>query len=315
MAGEDPIDSTAGSKRIASRYVLHPDHELAAQWLVERLESIQGLELERHAFPVMGEMRENYILKRLGTEPELPPVIVGAHYDSIASMEPEGTWLADEDPAPGADDNASGVVAVLELARLFSQPAYQTKRSIWFTLFTGEEVGLVGSYALAESLVEEGQAIRLMISLDPIGFNPADQYRLFYSYDVRTAPDADVVDQIASIEDTPLIVTGVDEALMGGDERSDHYPFWAAGFPALHFGNFPLSPNYHTLQDQFSDIDMTYLTATTHLTASILVEIGEVPEEEQSGVCGTAMIPSWPMLLWLPAMAAIRRRRPVAGSP
>lgn len=291
---------------IESRFIEHAHHERASRWLQKQFNSIEGVEVELHEFTVMGRSLNNIIAKRRGRRNRLAPIIVAAHYDSIASFEPEGTWYGPIDPAPGADDDGSGVVAVLELARLFSTPAYATERPVWFILFTAEEHGLLGSTAYVNELVQSKQDVNIMLSLDPIGFNPANAFYLWYSFKNKWSQSATLLDTLASQRGGPLIVQGVEESLFGGDDRSDHFPFWQNDFPALHLANFPLSPNYHTMNDQFEDIDPLYLTHTTRLVADFIQASDAL--DEHSGTCATGeSYPSF-VYLWICCGLAISRR-------
>jgi hypothetical protein len=90
--------------------------------------------------------------------------LVGSHYDSFS-------WNA-TDPAPGGNDNASGVSAVLEMARVFKD--YQFANTIVFCAFDGEESGLNGSYQWTQA--HSTANIAGMIEMDCIGFNPNDEH-------------------------------------------------------------------------------------------------------------------------------------------
>lgn len=94
-------------------------------------------------------------------------VVVGAHYDSRNSARCDGT----ANPQPGANDNASGCAGVIELARAFA--GVETRRSILFMCFSGEEQGLWGSRRYVESLQANGEIARVvhMLNLDMIGFD------------------------------------------------------------------------------------------------------------------------------------------------
>ncbi len=106
----------------------------------------------RDSFSVKDFTGYNMVGMVEGTHPGLKNefIIIGAHYDHVGQGKPvDGDTLAN-----GANDNASGTTAVLELAKYFAQrPA---KRSILFTLFSAEELGLVGAKELAKDLKAEG---------------------------------------------------------------------------------------------------------------------------------------------------------------
>jgi acetylornithine deacetylase/succinyl-diaminopimelate desuccinylase-like protein len=104
-------------------------------------------------------------------------VIISSHYDSIAARRGPGTPRTDDEGprtpqevepvAPGVSDNASGVAAVLELARIMSQ--YEFDKSVVFIAFSAEEVGLVGSSAYAAKATQQKMQIEAVLNNDIIG--------------------------------------------------------------------------------------------------------------------------------------------------
>jgi hypothetical protein len=284
---------------LRSRHVRHEDHALATDYLLGQLEGIAGLVVWEEVF----EDAQYGTLTNLVAE--LPgqldtPVILAAHYDSTASSDAD--YRPAQDDAPGADDDASGVCAVLEAARLLSGGSY--RHTIRFVLFDGEEVGLLGSHHHAPQYDD----IRMALILDPVGYNPGDV--LFFSYDSRWPEEADAL----MAAPTDLDVLGVDQEAIGGDSRSDHWPFWLAGLPALHAGTFPQPPSYHTAQDTFDVVDQVFLTEVTRLAAVHVADLaGEPIEEEPPGGCASA--PTRGVVWLLPGLLVVwlRRRAPRRG--
>jgi acetylornithine deacetylase/succinyl-diaminopimelate desuccinylase-like protein len=187
---------------------------------------------------------------------DAPLVVVGAHYDSV----PE---------SPGADDNASGVAALLELARRFSGSGYFGR--LLFAAYDCEEDGLVGSRAHCEELVRSGAQVAAMISLEMVGFTSAEQTVPSGVSVGRTRGDflALVANErstklLAHAEDDPLVekVVVPDDttaALMA--QLSDHGSFWEAGFPALLATDtaFLRNPHYHRPSDTPQSLDYGFL--------------------------------------------------------
>jgi acetylornithine deacetylase/succinyl-diaminopimelate desuccinylase-like protein len=118
------------------------------QAIQERLEPLGPL--EEHRFTSSGEEGVNLILRLPGRDAQLAPLLVGAHYDGPLH-------------SPGADDNASGVAALLELAQRWV--ADPPRRPTWLVAFDQEEWGMVGSAALAQELRQARQPLKLMVSL------------------------------------------------------------------------------------------------------------------------------------------------------
>ena len=128
------------------------------QLIKERLGSFGAL--EEHTFTNAGEEGTNLILKLPGRNPKRRPLLVGAHYDGPLH-------------SPGADDNASGVVALLELARRWA--LNPPRRPVWLVAFDQEEWGMVGSEALARELKAQVQDLKLMVSLEMLAFTSEEQ--------------------------------------------------------------------------------------------------------------------------------------------
>ena len=270
---------------IISRNVHHPDHQRVQTWLEAQLTDIGSVEVYREDFSALGEDSLANIVGELpGSDPTLPSIVVGAHYDSIATLDPSQNWDPTVDPAPGADDDASGVVAVLELARVLGAWEGGHERTIRFVLFDAEEYGLIGSFEHTSLLADEGGEVELAYSLDPIGYNPGGAYVLWSTYDARwpihSATLVDIAEGIAS----PLSVQSVDQETIGGDMRSDHYPFWFREMPAIHLGSFPQPSTYHTMNDSLDNVDLDYHQAVVSLVGAQVNELA-LPLEVLAG-CG-----------------------------
>src|SRR5690606_27860869 len=96
--------------------------------------------------------------RKAGRDPELPAIVVGAHYDHI-------------DDCPGADDNASGTAALLAVARTLGP--HEWSRTLYIACWDEEETGLHGSRHWADQVVAEGQKIELYFNFDAIGYADA----------------------------------------------------------------------------------------------------------------------------------------------
>ncbi len=158
MNGRRPMDDTDFKERLRAglQWLAVPRHarwdELALLTLrsrvLERLEAYGPV--EPHHFQEGSDSGVNLILRLPGQRPELEPPLVGAHVDG-----PLGS--------PGADDNPTGVAALLELARRLS--ALPTRRPLWLVAFDLQEWGRLGSRALARELRRDQQRLHLMLSL------------------------------------------------------------------------------------------------------------------------------------------------------
>lgn len=302
LTGAEPLDGAP----IVSRNIHHPDIDRVAPWLQARLEEIDGLKVWTEPVEAEGEEDLYNVIAELPGQEELPPVLLTAHYDSIASLDED--WLDPmTQPAPGADDDASGVCAVMEAARQLSAWSPGFRRPIRFVLFTAEEEGLVGSERHVEGLIEAGESVEIAYVLDPVGYDPGDAGYLWFSHNDASAAAGEAFEALAaSLEASQLQVYGVHEDLIGGDVRSDHAPFWAAGFLALHIGTFPQPPTYHTMGDDLDVVDLSFVRDVSGLGAVAAARAAEPLPEPEPGRCQTGGgEAAWP---WLAALWLRRRR-------
>jgi hypothetical protein len=231
------------------------------QILRERLASLGPL--EEHSFSRAGEAGVNLILKLPGQNPRRKPLLVGAHYDGPLH-------------SPGADDNASGVAALLELARRWAQQP--PRRPVWLVAFDQEEWGMVGSAALAEELKASGQDLKLMVSLEMLAFTSEEQS---YPHPAMRTVYGDRGDFIALVANAAagLMLPGLASAMgrhvstkvlpvpnRGSDipdvRLSDHSPFWDQGYNALMVTDtsFMRNPHYHQMSDTVDTLDLPFFS-------------------------------------------------------
>ncbi|WP_338866401.1 M20/M25/M40 family metallo-hydrolase [Myxococcus stipitatus] len=162
-------------------------------------------------------------------EGKLPgAVVVGAHYDHLGYGGRSSLTPDRHEPHVGADDNASGVAALLEIARALKERQGELKRDVLFVAFSGEETGLLGSTYFTRQRGDEGmKQLTAMLNLDMVG-------RL-------RAGGLSVLGAESAGEWGPLLARACGEARIAcnpsgdGYGPSDHSPFYAAGVPVLHF--------------------------------------------------------------------------------
>jgi len=173
--------------------------------------------------------------------------IVGAHYDHMGA-DPDGTvW-------PGANDDASGVVVLLEIARLWQERGYVPKRTVLFAAWDGEEIGLNGSEHYVEHPRYPLEDTVGMLQLDMVGAGTPT---------LAIGPGGLVARQ--SMEAAAWLGIPVQSEPEGG---SDHAPFVAAGVPAaLYIWWAGEAPDlvYHVPEDDISNIDPDRLEAAGQL--------------------------------------------------
>jgi Zn-dependent M28 family amino/carboxypeptidase len=232
------------------------------QLLKERLGALGTV--EEHRFQSGSEEGVNLVLKLPGRDPKRRPLLVAAHYDGpLQSI--------------GADDNASGVVALLELARRWAHSP--PRRPVWLVAFDQEEWGMLGSGALARELQQKRQPLKLMVSLEMLAYTGAEQS---YPHPAMRRIYGDRGDFIALVANlgAALQLPGLARAMGrhvptkvlpvpdGGrlvpDVRlSDHSPFWDAGYDALMVTDtsFLRNPHYHQMSDTVDTLDLPFFCA------------------------------------------------------
>ncbi len=263
-----------------SRPVCHLTRERARALVRERFESL-GYTVSLQAVEDARFPTTNVIAELRGTERPEEVVLVGAHYDAFHA---------------GADDNSSGVAAMLELARVVAGRRFA--RTVRFVGFDLEELGLVGS----TRYVREGLGETVVASLvfDCIGYRDATPGSQSGLPGFPIPNTGDFVAAIANEESrgrveelyalgerlafVPVraVVTPGDGAgpISGNLMRSDHAPFWLAGHSALFLtdtANFR-NPHYHRDTDTPDTLDADFLAGITRLSAASISFWAEGPQ-------------------------------------
>lgn len=193
-----------------------------------------------------------------GTDPGLQDewVVVGAHYDHVGVDERGRIGF-------GADDNASGTAAVLEIAEALAMA--ETSRSIMVCAFAGEERDLMGSRALCRNLPVDRDQVVAMVNLDMVGRGDRDEVTALGS---RQNPGMKkILDRARKLRKTGIkkVITGKAEDLF---LRSDQFSFHEIGIPAVFFFEDPeinRNTDYHTWRDTVDEVDMAKVTQTARL--------------------------------------------------
>jgi len=181
-----------------------------------------------------------------GSETTLDPMLVTAHYDSIASN--TTGWIAATDAAPGAVDNGSGVIIALEIASILTTTGTpQPRRTVRIVLFDAEETGLDGSAAYVAALESAGTDTACALNADMVGWAApptAGRFWYLFSEPSRTfaALGAEAIDLFV-----PAAVPIWSAYTAAG--QSDHASFWDAGRCAVGLSSFPRMQTNHTILD------------------------------------------------------------------
>lgn len=242
----------------------------SADYIEEKFRSY-GCSTKRHVFIYSGNTYYNIICDIKGTKSSNNAIIViGAHYDTAI-----GT--------PGADDNASGVAGLLELARLTSK--HPLKHPVQFVAFSLEEplvsaVRHLGSHLYAKKLKQEGANIYSMISLEMIGYfsdkkssqhYPLPFFKLFYPDkgnficfvgDIKSKKFTKKIEDNFKASSALPVETLSTVSIVPGVDFSDHKSFWDVGYHAFMITDtaFYRNKNYHKEGDTALTLDYDRMT-------------------------------------------------------
>lgn len=250
------VQTLAGN--IGERNLFHYDKlVMAAEYIRSTLADV-GYEVHGQTYEVAGKACENIEAEVPGTDRPDEILLIGAHYDSVQG-------------SPGANDNGTGVAAMLALARAFKQTPLN--RTIRFVAFVNEEPPFfqtrdMGSLRYAQRSKQRGESIVLMISLETIGYysdNPGSQsypppLKFFYPDTgnfiafVSNTENGLWVETVTDVfrQEVPFPSEGA--ALWGwipGVGWSDHWAFWKEEYPAIMVTDTALFryPYYHSAED------------------------------------------------------------------
>lgn len=197
-------------------------------------------------------------------------VVVGAHFDHLG-MGGMGSNSRVQDTTgvhPGADDNASGVASVIEMAGYLSSIKDRLRRSVLFVAFTGEEMGLLGSKYFVANCPVPLKRISAMINMDMVG-RPNEEKRLSINGS-GTAVELDSL--LGLIEPGKLTLAKSPE----GFGPSDHASFYTAGVPVLYFST-GAHLDYHTPGDTPDKLDYSNMTDIAYMVSEIILDIADTP--------------------------------------
>lgn len=218
-----------------------------------------------HSGGASGLPTQNVVAILPGADPALrgQVIVVGAHIDhlgrsSIGALDPDEVDVVRN----GADDNASGTAAVLELGRLLR--AQPPRRTVLFVNFSGEELGLLGSQYFVDHSPVPLDSIVAMLNFDMVGRMRGDSLIV---YGVASAREMSEVVERANSR-LGIVVRGVGD----GYGPSDHSSFFARGIPVLHFFT-NLHEDYHRASDDAHKINVRGATRVIALAERIVREI------------------------------------------
>ena len=263
---------------------------------IDSIEKVMISRLKPVSFPVNARIqattdvvREKKVSRNImalaeGTDPLLKNeyIVVGAHYDHLGMGGlGSGSRVPEEHAVHGgADDNASGVASLLELARWYAQPSHRQPRSLLFISFAGEEMGLLGSRYLVGNFPLPLTQVKGMVNLDMVGRLSLEEGAAVSLSGTGTFRQAD---SLLSLLDNGLSfrVTRSPE----GFGPSDHAAFYGEDIPVL-FITTGVHDDYHTPADRADKINyagQAEVTAYVNKLVDGLATMNPAPAFLESG--------------------------------
>lgn len=268
---KEALKSLTGFK---NRYYRSSYGTKSSEWLFQQVKKIVtankgtlnvNVSQFSHAWP-----QKSIIVKIKGSEIPDEVVILGGHQDSInQSDELEGV-------APGADDDGSGAVSVLEALRATLAAKFVPKRTLEFHWYAAEEGGLLGSQDIAREYQEKGTKVVAMLQLDMTGFPKKE--------DSDIGIVTDYTDQALSELITNMVPNYTDlqaNPFECGYGCSDHASWNEYGFPsafAFESSNMRENENIHSDQDTYKTVDFGHALRFVKLALGFIAEVTNKPE-------------------------------------
>lgn len=283
------VDVLAG--QIGERNLFRYDRLVKAADYIRSTFSKFGYEVQRQTYKVSGQVCENVEVEVTGVHRPDEIVLIGAHYDSVKG-------------SPGANDNATGVAAVLALARMFSEA--KSSRTLRFVAFTNEEppffqTSRMGSLVYAKRSRERGEKIVAMLSLETIGYysdEPGSQgypFPLHFMY----PSTGNFVAFVSNVKNGPLVRQLIHAfrrlaqfpsegaalwGLLPGVGWSDHWAFSRKGFPSAMVTDTALFryPAYHSHADTPEQVQYERLARVVSGLQRIIAELANLQSAQGS---------------------------------
>ena len=226
---------------------------------------------DAHAGITNGRPTQNVIAILPGSDPRFAGqyIVIGAHFDHLGrdsqfALDPE----AKDAIRNGADDNASGTAAVLQLARMLS--AAHPRRSIIFANFSGEEEGLLGSQWFVDHPPVPLDSVMAMVNFDMVGRLNSDKLLVYGTATATELPA--ILDSANAHSAVPFKVSG------GGDGfgSSDQTSFYAKNIPVLHFFT-DIHNDYHRATDDIEKINSGGEARVVDLAYRVIRSLDDTP--------------------------------------
>lgn len=263
-------------QEFSTRYAYSPNRKQVAEYLKGRLENY-GFEVVLDSFLLQTGWylteadtlwQYNVIGEKQGLWAKDTTVHLMAHYDSRSDMEGFEDYF---NFAPGADDNASGVAAILEIARIINENNIAPIKTLVIDFFAAEEQGLRGSWDRIEKISTPiwQEDIKAVINLDMIGYCQSDSTN--YIFDLITYENSSELTEM-SREFAEQYTMLTPNETTENNYASDSYSFYSYGVKSVFLMEHEFTPHYHTERDVYTTINYHYMRELTKLAFALAYE-------------------------------------------
>ncbi len=249
-----------------TRYALADNRLQVSEWIQQKFLDFGLMDVVLQPFEWQNTTQYNVIATLPGSMYPDEYIIVGGHHDCITYHDPMVF-------APGADDNASGSVATLEMARVMMEAGYQPHCSIRFVTYAAEEFGLWGSKHHSAQTEEAREQVRLMMNHDMIANQDDTQ-----PWEVRLMPYDGSLDQsshAARITEQYSDLSAYYGSL--NSHSSDSFSYWQHGFNVIYFFESQFSPVYHSDLDLVANLNPQYCAQVIKASVACAATFADMP--------------------------------------
>lgn len=254
FSGEIPTIVNGNSVTILNRQ--SNNNDVAAEYIRQEFSRLDNLTINDQVYSTNGR---NIIATQLGKTNPTNIYLICAHYDTVADY--------------CADDNASGTIAVLEIARILSTQCLDN--TIVYALWDQEEIGLIGSNYYAQQAANNGDNILGVLNIDMMGYDGDGDND--FDIDVRNFGNSIAMkDDIIAVLNNPSYGFTLNVNVINpGTTASDHSRFWSQGYSAVLVGeawsNNDQTPFYHSFRDRFATLNLPYYHQLTKVIMGYMV--------------------------------------------
>lgn len=241
-------------------------HNNAFDWLKSYYKNYGYTTIEQQSVNVFGNIGYNLIVTKIGKKYPDEFIIIDGHYDTLNG--------------PGANDNGSGTVTLLEIARLIAN--IETDYSIKFIHFTGEERGLIGSQEYVNKIaVPNNLKIKAVLNIDEVGGvkNKANTTIVCEQDESNpTSNNAASSELTATMANIFPLYTSLKTEISNA-YSSDYMPFQAVGYPITGLFEKNETPYAHTINDVIDNLDLNYLFEVVKGSLATLLHFSEAKQQ------------------------------------